>query len=215
MPHILPTLANEIIGEDTGDYYPVFYTAFARSAQSEETDQKRRFVIYKRDRSTAPLFYFMWLKAGCYFSLDNFSILCLWLNWFVQISGVFLSLFYKTNVSLHKIFTTASSSTFVHMGRYSQHKVKVSQTCFKKTGVLGFFSCVKLQDVSILSVCVLLLVSVTNAAFKWNSLRHVVSSCTGKAQRSSGNHVRAALLGNGNMDTKRSLVLLLAFYVET
>ncbi len=44
MPHILP---------DTGHYYPAFYSAFARSAQSMEmlqnalhhTDQKRQFVV--------------------------------------------------------------------------------------------------------------------------------------------------------------------------
>ncbi len=35
-----------------------------------------------------------------------------------------------------------------------------------------------------------------------------------KAWRSSGNHIRTALLGNGYMDAKRSLVLLLAFCVE-
>ncbi len=30
----------------------------------------------------------------------------------------------------------------------------------------------------------------------------------------SGNHIKAALLGNGHMDAKRPLVLLLAFCVE-
>ncbi len=28
MPHILPTSANETIREETGDYYPVFFSAF-------------------------------------------------------------------------------------------------------------------------------------------------------------------------------------------
>ncbi len=39
MPHILPTLANETIIEETEDYYPVFYPAFAWSAQSAEVLQ--------------------------------------------------------------------------------------------------------------------------------------------------------------------------------
>ncbi len=40
MPHILPTSANEIISEETGDYYPVFYNAFAWSAQSAKTTKR-------------------------------------------------------------------------------------------------------------------------------------------------------------------------------
>ncbi len=39
MPHILPTSANETIGEEMGDYYPVFSNAFVRSAQSVEMIQ--------------------------------------------------------------------------------------------------------------------------------------------------------------------------------
>ncbi len=53
------TSANETIGTETGDYYPVFYNVFAQSAQSAEmllkalqhTVEKRRFVVYKHDRS--------------------------------------------------------------------------------------------------------------------------------------------------------------------
>ncbi len=41
----------------------------------------------------------------------------------------------------------------------------------------------------------------------------VLNSCTGKAWRSSGNHIRTALLGNGNIGAKTPLFLL-AFYVE-
>ncbi len=37
MPHILPALAIETISKETGDYYPVFYNAFARSTLSAET----------------------------------------------------------------------------------------------------------------------------------------------------------------------------------
>ncbi len=46
------------------------------------------------------------------------------------------------------------------------------------------------------------------------SFSRVVNLGTGKAWRSSGNHIRTVLLENGKMDAKRSLVLLLAFYVE-
>ncbi len=50
---------NETIGEETGDYYPVFYDAFSWSTQSAEmlqnalrcTDRKRRFVVYEPVRS--------------------------------------------------------------------------------------------------------------------------------------------------------------------
>ncbi len=54
----------------------------------------------------------------------------------------------------------------------------------------------------------------TVAAFVWNSSSHVVKSCIGRAWHSSGNRMRPALLGNSNIDAKRSLFLLLAFYVE-
>ncbi len=36
MPHILPTFPNETVGVETGDYFPVFYSAFARSTQLVE-----------------------------------------------------------------------------------------------------------------------------------------------------------------------------------
>ncbi len=42
----------------------------------------------------------------------------------------------------------------------------------------------------------------------------LMKSYTGKAWHPSGNHIRTALLGNSNMDSKRSLILLLAFCVE-
>ncbi len=37
MPHIPPASANETIRKKIGDYFPVFYNAFAQSAQSSET----------------------------------------------------------------------------------------------------------------------------------------------------------------------------------
>ncbi len=36
-------------------------------------------------------------------------------------------------LALDKIFTTLSSTTFVHMCRHNQHKIKVSQRGFKST----------------------------------------------------------------------------------
>ncbi len=57
MPHILPTSPNETLGEETGDYYPVFYNVFAWAAQLAEmlqnavqyTEQYRRFIVYEHD----------------------------------------------------------------------------------------------------------------------------------------------------------------------
>ncbi len=64
MLHILPSSVNETISEETGDYHPVLYNAFVRSAQSAETlrntlrhtDQKRRFAVYEHDH-IAVLFF--------------------------------------------------------------------------------------------------------------------------------------------------------------
>ncbi len=89
MLHILSASANETIGEEIGDYSPVFHSVFARSAQSVETlpnalwhtDRKRQFVVYKHDWSTVLFFYYLLLEAGGYFSLNNFNIWCLWPNW--------------------------------------------------------------------------------------------------------------------------------------
>ncbi len=52
------------------------------------------------------------------------------------------------------------------------------------------------------------------AALKWNPWSRVVNLCTEKSWRSSGNHIRTALLGHSSIDAKRSLDLLLTFYVE-
>ncbi len=68
MPHILPTLANETIGKELGDYYPVFYNVFARSAQSAKMLQK---ALQYSDRDDLlftsiidPLFSFLLLMVG-------------------------------------------------------------------------------------------------------------------------------------------------------
>ncbi len=55
MPCILPTSVNETIGEDTGDYYPVFSVETLQDAL-QHTVRKRQFVVYERDRSTALFF---------------------------------------------------------------------------------------------------------------------------------------------------------------
>ncbi len=67
MPHILPWSANKTISYQTGDYYPVHYNAFARSAQSAETLQNTlrhtcRFV-YKHDQSAVLFFCYLCLGA--------------------------------------------------------------------------------------------------------------------------------------------------------
>ncbi len=48
------------------------------SKTSQQTDQKRRFVVYEHDRSR--VFCYLWLEAEGYFPFSKFSILCLWLN---------------------------------------------------------------------------------------------------------------------------------------
>ncbi len=87
MLHILATSANETISEKTGDYCPVFYNVFAQFAQSAEmlrnalqhTDRKRRLQAWSIHCSCC---CYLWWEAGGYFSLDNFSILFLWPNWY-------------------------------------------------------------------------------------------------------------------------------------
>ncbi len=37
---------------------------------------------------------------------------------------MFLSLYFKTNIRTNKIFTTVSSTAFVHMQRYNEDKMK-------------------------------------------------------------------------------------------
>ncbi len=64
MPHILAASPNETISEESGTYYPFFYSVFARSAQSAEmlqnalrhTAKKRRFVVKKHNRGTVLFF---------------------------------------------------------------------------------------------------------------------------------------------------------------
>ncbi len=116
MPHVLPTSANETIGDEIGDYYLVFYNGFARSVQSVEmlrntlqhTRQKRWFVVYEHDR-----FAVIFLEAGGYFSIHHFNVSCLWPDWYCAKSGV---------VALDNIFTSLSSTAIVRTQPYNQHK---------------------------------------------------------------------------------------------
>ncbi len=66
-------------------------------------------------------FFYLWLEAGGYFSLNNFNILLLWQNWYCA----FFHSFSKQMLALDKIFMTESSTVFVHMQCYNQQKMKV------------------------------------------------------------------------------------------
>ncbi len=132
MPQVLPTLANETIVKEIEDNYPVSYNAFARSAQSAETlrnaaqltDRKRRFIVHEHDRSAA-LFLTVcgWKQEDI--SLQIISISCVYgQTGFVQKMVCFFYCLPKQKLVLDKIFTTVSSTTFVHMQRYNQHKMK-------------------------------------------------------------------------------------------
>ncbi len=46
MPHILPTSANEAIGEEIVDYYPVFYNAFTVSSNA-----MKRFTAHRPEET--------------------------------------------------------------------------------------------------------------------------------------------------------------------
>ncbi len=94
MPHILPTSANETISEEIGDYHPVFYNAFGRSAQSVQ-------LSYERDR-LAVLFFTIYGQKHRFFS-RYFQYFMFMTDLVVcKISGDFLSLSSKTNACTRK-----------------------------------------------------------------------------------------------------------------
>ncbi len=71
MPHILPTSANETIGEETGDFYPVFYNAFARPLSQWKcykmiygTQTGGDDLLLRVWSIRCSLFYYQWLEAG-------------------------------------------------------------------------------------------------------------------------------------------------------
>ncbi len=89
MFHILST-SNEIICEEIGDYYLVFCNAFCPVPTVSRNTTKCFLAQTRGDDLLVmsmfdPLFFFfycLWSETGGYFSLDNYSILCLWQNWF-------------------------------------------------------------------------------------------------------------------------------------
>ncbi len=79
------------------------------------------------------LFYYPWLEAGGYVSLDSFNSLCFWLKgicankWCVSIT-----LFHNKMLMLDKFFTTVSSNALVHTRCYNQHQMKVPRSCWTR-----------------------------------------------------------------------------------
>ncbi len=84
--------------------------------------QTGRDVLY--DRSVV-LFYYLWLKAGGCFSLDDFNILCLWQNGYCANKWHFFHTLSKQMHELNKVFMSTSSTTIVNMRHYNQNKTKV------------------------------------------------------------------------------------------
>ncbi len=127
----------------TGDYHPVFYKDFARSAQSAETlwntlgqtDWKRRFAVYEHDQS-AVLFFTIcgWRQEDIF--LEIISIFCAHgRTVIVIISSVFLSLSFKTNACVRQDLYDSMQYCFFHTHRrcYNQHTMKVPGRRFKST----------------------------------------------------------------------------------
>ncbi len=78
-------------------------------------------------------FFFNYLEAGGYFSLDNFNILCLWPKRCYANNWRFFHSLQRQMLALGKSFPTASSAAFIHMRRHSQHKMKVHRRGFKSS----------------------------------------------------------------------------------
>ncbi len=125
------------IGEDIGDYYPVVYIVFAQFTQSVEMLQTRYSTqtwgeVLLFTSITDLLFSFLLSLVGRWqkFFLKDFNILCLWPNWYVQISGTFLPLSSKTKKA-------GRSTAFVHTCQYNQHEMKVSWRGFNDRPTLN------------------------------------------------------------------------------
>ncbi len=71
------------------------------------------------------------LEAGGYLSVDNFNVLCLWLNWCCTNNWRVAFTSPKQMFTLDKISTAVSSTAFVHMRRYNQHKMTVPRRDLK------------------------------------------------------------------------------------
>ncbi len=124
MPLILPISANEIIDEEISDYYtvstmplhgPLSQWKRYETLFSTQTDRDNLLITNTIDQLLS--LYYPWLDAGGYFSLDNLSILCFWLNWYCANEWHGSLTLSKQMLALDKIFTTVSSTTFVHIHR--------------------------------------------------------------------------------------------------
>ncbi len=79
------------------------------------------------------LFYYPWLEAGGYVSLDNFNSLCFWLKGFCANKWcVSVTLFHNKMLMPDKFFTTVSSNALVRTRCYNQHKMKVPRSCWTR-----------------------------------------------------------------------------------
>ncbi len=85
MPHIWPTSASEEF-EITILSFTVFLLGLLSQQKCYErlmAHKSEETICCRRAWSVrCSCFYYQWLKAGGYSSLDIFSILCWWLNWY-------------------------------------------------------------------------------------------------------------------------------------
>ncbi len=79
MPHFLTTSTGETIGEETGNYYlsfTMFLPGLLRLYTLQHTREHRRDgLLFKSMIDLLLSVYCIWLEAGGYFLMDNFSIL--------------------------------------------------------------------------------------------------------------------------------------------
>ncbi len=137
MPHILPTSARD--RPQIGDCYPVVHTAFGRSTRSadmlqnalQHTDQKRQFDSNEHDRSAVLFFTLYGWKQEDVFLLI-IPIVCVHGLTGIVCASVACSFHSlpKQMLALDKIFTTVSSTAFIHTCRYNQHEIKVPWRSF-------------------------------------------------------------------------------------
>ncbi len=95
------------------------------------TAHRPEVVVCRHDQFAVLFFYYEWL-AGGYFTIDNSDILYFWLVWY-HANKWLVSFNHFQNKCLHKqdkIFTTVSSTTFVHMCCCNQHKIKLPKRGF-------------------------------------------------------------------------------------
>ncbi len=108
-------MPEETISEQFGDLLSFVWRSPVRSEQKRY--EMRRFVVYNQ---SAVLFLLRVVGSRRIF-LGTFSFLCLCLNCYV---ADILSVSSKTKACARQIFTTVSSTAFVHMRRCSHTKWK-------------------------------------------------------------------------------------------